>query len=640
MHAGDGADFGDGVQNLLVEDVQVRDYLRQGIDLAGNDLARNMTVRRVTELPWQIVTNPGGSTLHVEEATGLRDVVLADSVCNHSILASSVINLTISNNVIEGIIVGNKNTQMRVLNNTIIARSNSSMGQFLAAKGAIVSGNRFLADHFPHAGGCYFWGMDEGYPASSNIEITQNVFKGQFLSEGKALQLYGVNGVHITGNEFDNTGPHGTTARNNTCECCRDPKKIPKLCKGVTVVPAPLRTDDVPSSLPLPTRIVVADGATETELWAAAKLGELLALVSAGDGEAAAVTQIAVGHGAATALGVKAATLDKLDEDSFLVSTKISRGVPAGSVAIASSAHSARGTLNGIYGFLRAVGFEFFATNVTRIPIAPIALPKIDLLYSPSYAYRDLGMASGIQPGIGGELDRKHIRTNNCSAVAKANNWTGGICQSGNIWRPGHDLGAALGCNGWNAMAPVGGNAAPHNPPGFVATAYNLLNPPYFNSDADDCDGPGTNEPHPQNTICPGVFRRHPTWFTCQPAAGEKNAACTVATVNKTYNSQPCWLAPGVKETMISSIQLILRDDPATKLISVSNMDGGVSAFPCAADMVAAKIENATGAGNFYAVRDIAAAVAKEFPHVKIEVLACEYQLLPLCFSSRRNSGR
>ena len=29
-------DFGDGVQNLYVADIQIRDYLRQGVDLAGN----------------------------------------------------------------------------------------------------------------------------------------------------------------------------------------------------------------------------------------------------------------------------------------------------------------------------------------------------------------------------------------------------------------------------------------------------------------------------------------------------------------------------------------------------------------------------------------------------------------------------
>jgi len=38
--------------------------------------------------------------------------------------------------------------------------------------------------------------------------------------------------------------------------------------------------------------------------------------------------------------------------------------------------------------------------------------------------------------------------------------------------------------------------------------------------------------------------------------------------------------------------------------------------------MIAAAVENTTGAGNFYAVRDIAAAVANEFPHVMIETLA------------------
>jgi hypothetical protein len=42
-------------------------------------------------------------------------------------------------------------------------------------------------------------------------------------------------------------------------------------------------------------------------------------------------------------------------------------------------------------------------------------------------------------------------------------------------------------------------------------------------------------------------------------------------------------------------------------------------------DMVAAKKENATGGANFYAVRDIAAAVAHEFPGVKIQALAVSH---------------
>jgi len=73
---------------------------------------------------------------------------------------------------------------------------------------------------------------------------------------------------------------------------------------------------------PLPTRIVVAEHGTETELWAAGRLADLLMLpiVDSDDGTAAA-PQIAVGHAAATAMGVPPGALASLDDDSFLVST-------------------------------------------------------------------------------------------------------------------------------------------------------------------------------------------------------------------------------------------------------------------------------------------------------------------------------
>ena len=76
---------------------------------------------------------------------------------------------------------------------------------------------------------------------------------------------------------------------------------------------------------------------------------------------------------------------------------------------------------------------------------------------------------------------------------------------------------------------------------------------------------------------------------------------------------------------MTKNVLKILRADPTIKIISVSNMDGGVSYSPCPMDLVAAKKENATGGANFYAVRDIAAAVAHEFPGVKIQALAVSH---------------
>lgn len=367
---------------------------------------------------------------------------------------------------------------------------------------------------------------------------------------------------------------------------------------------------------PLPARIVVADNASETEVWAAGKLADLLRLPTYNRSKAGEA-QIAVGHGAATAMGVPPDVLASLNDDAYLVSTS-AQGVPRGSVAIASSVHSARGTMYGAFAFLRVLGFEFFAENVTRIPSPlPTTLPMMDTIYSPSYESRNLVMAS---PGIGSNGNRKQIPTGNCSAVAKARGWHGGQCQGGNgssWWRPGTNLSAALGLNGDFSFGPVGGNLSPNEPPGFVATAFNLLTPSLY-SNAVDCAGPGTFEPHEKNTVCPAVFRQHPEWFTC----GQPAQPCTSVTINKTYSAQPCWSAPGVEETMTQNVLRILRAYPTAKIISVSNMDGAVSFSPCPLDMPAAKAENATGGANFYVVRNIAAAVAHEFPNVKILALA------------------
>jgi hypothetical protein len=236
--AGDCMDFGDGVQNLDVADIQIRDYLRQGVDLAGNSLSWNHTVRNVTELTWQVVVKPGGSTIHIEEATGLHDVVLENSVCNHSLLASQVTNLTIRGNVIHGKIEANDNRQLRIERNTVIATERSgSLASFLSAQHATLGGNRFEAagPELSGAQGVYFWGHDEGYRPSADITIAGNTFVGAFATVGRALQLYGVSDVEVSGNLFEGS-VHGPSAKNNTCECCRVPSKIESLCVNVTVV--------------------------------------------------------------------------------------------------------------------------------------------------------------------------------------------------------------------------------------------------------------------------------------------------------------------------------------------------------------------------------------------------------------------
>lgn len=229
-----------GVQNLLVEDIQVRDFLRQGVDLAGNNLTWNHTVRRVTELPWLRVPFPGGSTLHIEEAgsltdPGLRDVQMYDCVANHSILASGVHNLTIRNNLIVGRIEANGNAGCVVERNTILAHFNGTIMQMLAPQGVRINSNTFLhsGDQL-RASGVYIWGHDEGFPFATDVAISGNIFAGPFTEQGKAIQLYGVDGVVVSNNHFQDT-PNGMSTKNNTCECCRVPSKKETLCHNVSI---------------------------------------------------------------------------------------------------------------------------------------------------------------------------------------------------------------------------------------------------------------------------------------------------------------------------------------------------------------------------------------------------------------------
>jgi hypothetical protein len=113
-------------------------------------------------------------------------------------------------------------------------------------------------------------------------------------------------------------------------------------------------------------RVAVVNDATPAELWAADKMARTLSLplvrLSAAS-PVAAVAQIAVGYGAATALGASPSALSRLGGEGFFIST-----APGGSAIVASSTMSARGTINGVFRFLNILGFRFFSANVTRVP--------------------------------------------------------------------------------------------------------------------------------------------------------------------------------------------------------------------------------------------------------------------------------
>jgi hypothetical protein len=141
-----------------------------------------------------------------------------------------------------------------------------------------------------------------------------------------------------------------------------------------------------------PSSVVVFSNGSATELWAAAKLAELLSipLVQHPAGlptvtRRSSLGPVAlVGFQAATSLGgVPAASLsaDVLPgDDSYFLSVLTSGDDDDdGGVVIASSASSRRGTMNGIFAFLRAVGFRFLTSNATVVPPKPWCVVKLPL---------------------------------------------------------------------------------------------------------------------------------------------------------------------------------------------------------------------------------------------------------------------
>jgi hypothetical protein len=265
-----------------------------------------------------------------------------------------------------------------------------------------------------------------------------------------------------------------------------------------------------------PASVVVFRNGTATELWAAAKLAELLAVplvqhpagLSAVEDSGGPVAL--VGFQAATSLGgVAAATLSAgalPGDDSYFLSAG-----DGGGVVIASTPRSRRGTMNGIFAFLRAVGFAFLTSNATVVPPKPWALPPAGWdtpnTFIPPLEQRDMDTSTAADLGR-----RQFVGDHTC------NNFS--------IYWPPSNYSASVGLDGFFAFPPVGGRVAQANwgwggvpnggRAGYVATAYDLLCESLV-ADTNDCAGEGTHDPHPHNSPCLDTWRKHPEWFVCKP---------------------------------------------------------------------------------------------------------------------------
>lgn len=201
---GDCVAVGRGCRSITVRDVSTRNFIRQGIQLGGDAHARDYLVTGCQDLEHSI--QPGGSSIHVEHAQGLKNVIITGNRCRRSLLAGGVTNLTLTDNIVEGRIEGNGNTNSIVRGNTVTgyAGAKSHLMRFGFADGIIVKDNILVATEGAQDG-LYVWGTSSYNPAPSRqAMITGNLFR---IQGGQPIQLNGVKGGLVRDNLVEGAEP-------------------------------------------------------------------------------------------------------------------------------------------------------------------------------------------------------------------------------------------------------------------------------------------------------------------------------------------------------------------------------------------------------------------------------------------------
>jgi len=193
--SGDCMAFSYNCRSITIRDCTLRNFIRQGIQMGGSPGSRDYLVTGCRDLEHSV--QPGGSTIHVEHARGLKNVIIENNQCRKSILAGGVDGMIIRGNTVTGKIVGNSNTNLLICDN--IVRSGGQSGavvQIGYTKGLTIRGNIVTgADSNPT--GIYVWGNSRyNDQPGENVIISDN----QITASEHAISLNGARNVRISDN--------------------------------------------------------------------------------------------------------------------------------------------------------------------------------------------------------------------------------------------------------------------------------------------------------------------------------------------------------------------------------------------------------------------------------------------------------
>ncbi|WP_166821709.1 glycosyl hydrolase family 28-related protein [Thalassoroseus pseudoceratinae] len=197
--SGDCVGLGPGCRNMTIRNVTVRNFVRQGIQMAGGNGARDYLVTGCQDLEGDV--RPGGSTIHVEHARGLENVIITDNRCRKSILAGGVDGIIIRDNIISGRLVGNGNSNAIVQGNLVRGTQRGSYVVQLGFTDGLLLKDNLISSSHTESGGLYVWGASRYNPSpSQNVTVTGNVIR----VPGRGVFLNGVHDALIRNNLIKN----------------------------------------------------------------------------------------------------------------------------------------------------------------------------------------------------------------------------------------------------------------------------------------------------------------------------------------------------------------------------------------------------------------------------------------------------
>ena len=354
------------------------------------------------------------------------------------------------------------------------------------------------------------------------------------------------------------------------------------------------------STTAFPALIVVAAGASDSELHAASSLQDTLHAIAPSQGFAvvnavanSSVPHIAVGHGAALALGAPPGLLTGLGAEGLLVATTGNGAwqLPPNCAVLTGGPAAPRGALYAVGELLEALGVQFLGRYDTTMPATlPAALPKLFTRSLPRFEYRQVMefQATNYVPG------RNYSTLP--GGLTPASGGSGAATVNFMVRRR------------LNSAGPLGGSAASQfpdgahggtvayaNPPGFVHTSYGLLSPNATNLMAPDIS----------------LFKAHNEWFWPR---------------DKLSYGQLCWSNASLQQFIIQNVKAQLASQPYATIVSVSQNDNEQFCQD-PAELAVNQAEGTPGGALFRAVNVIAEALEGEFPHVLVDTLAYQWSL-------------